>query len=252
MSGSDHSVIVTVLIMLLITATVVGVAMMGFVNTSSNRRRFPRYTEGTDDKELVVPFLFDRPTKWMAIKSSHLSRVQKALGLRNAAPCSWAEGFGRVAETRLFLSPPVQGWVIVVGAGLPEPGDDIDKLFHFLRGIAQEIGAVHYFYADRVFHHHAWIRMENEDVVRAYAWADETLWNQGDLTGAERFLEVKCFEYGEAPLPYPFSTRESVAANCEKVLQLAARWSIDPMALNSHNLRTGLGIAGHLRYNTFR
>ena len=243
---------VTVLIMLLITATVVGIAMMGFVSATGQRRRRQLKPEPVDDKELVVPFLFDRPTKWLAIKSNHLGKVQSALGLKDPTPCPWTEGFGKVAEHKLFVSPPVNGWVIVVGANLPDPTDDVDKLFHFLRKIASDIGAVHYYYADRVFQHHGWIRMENEDVVRAYVWADETLWNQGELTAAERALEMKCYNYGDAPLPYPFSTRECNAANCDKVIQLAARWSIDPMSLNSHNLRAGIGIAGNLRHGTLR
>jgi hypothetical protein len=35
-------------------------------------------------------------------------------------------------------------------------------------------------------------------------------------------------------------------ANTDKVMQLAARWSIDPMVVNSQNLKATLGIAGDL------
>jgi hypothetical protein len=90
------------------------------------------------------------------------------------------------------------------------------------------------------------VRIENNRVYRAYAWAGETLWNQGDLTAAERELDLKCYEYGAAPLPFPFTARDCNVANTDKVMQLAARWSIDPMVVNSQNLKATLGIAGDL------
>jgi hypothetical protein len=239
--------------MLLITALVVGVAMMGFVGALNKRRRLLRNesTDGSND-HMVIPFLFDRPSRWLAIKCNNLTRVERALGLHNAAPCPWTEGFGKVSESKLFVSPPVHGWVIVVGQGLPDPSDDIDGLFHFLLKMGKELGTVQYFSADRVFHHHTWVRIEEGEVIRAYSWADETLWNQGPVTAAEKALEMKCYDYGEAPLPFPFSTRECNANNCEKLMQLASRWSIDPMALNSHNLRASFGIAGELSHGNLR
>lgn len=252
MSGQDHSVIVTLMIMLLITSVVVGIAICGFAAAMNKRRGRALSGEPVPalNDHLVIPFLFDRPSRWLAIKCTNLVKIQAALRLHNATPCSWTEGFGRVCETKLFVSPPVQGWVIVVGQGLPEASDDVDKLFHFLMKLSRELGVVQFFSADRVFHHHSWIKVDNGSVQRAYAWADETLWNQGDATPAEKALEMKCYAYGEAPLPFPFSARECHAANCDKILQLAARWSIDPMALNSHNLKASLGIAGELTTRT--
>lgn len=234
--------------MLLITAAVVGISITGFV--AAHRRRHPSLPAPESfepaHEHLVIPFLFDRPSRWLAVKCTNLVKIQSALNLHNPTPCSWTDGFGRICETKLFISPPVQGWVLIVGQGLPDPADDPDKLFHFVRRLSRELGVVQYFSADRVFHHHAWIKVENGDVIRAYVWADETLWNCGELTPAEKALEVKCYAYGEAPLPFPFSARECHATNCDKVLQLAARWSIDPMTLNSHNLKATLGIAGEL------
>ena len=233
-------------VVLVTLATIIGTMAVGRIGTWKNRVfRKPHFAAHPEISDLA-PFLFDRPNRWLAVKCANIHKVQAALGLHNPTPCPLSEGFSRLSEDKLFISPPVKGWILVVGNSLPDMSEDIDKLYHFLMRIAGELGSVQYFTANRVLNHHAWARIENNRVHRAYAWAGETLWNQGDRTAAERELEMKCYEYGHAPLPYPFTSRDSHVANTEKVIQLAARWSIDPLAINNQNLRAAFGITGDL------
>lgn len=233
-------------VLLVTTAVIVGTFAVGLAGIWKKRtfRKAARTTIATDAHDFSAPFLFDRPTRWMAVKCSNLQKVQNALGLHNATPCPLSEGFSRLGEHKLFISPPVKGWILVVGNSLPDVSDDPDKLYHFLMKAAGVLGSVQYFSANRVLSHHAWVRIENNRIYRAYAWAGETLWNQGVCTAAEKELELKCYEYCDSPLPYPFTARDSHVANTEKVMQLAARWSTDPMAVNNQNLRASFGIAG--------
>jgi predicted metal-dependent HD superfamily phosphohydrolase len=97
--------------------------------------------------------------------------------------------------------------------------------------------------ADALRHHHAWVRVENGNVHRAYAWVNETAWNQGPKTLAEIELNMKCFNYGEASEWAYQTTEESAAANVDKVPALAARWSIDPAAFNSDGRVPADGVA---------
>src|SRR5689334_2215609 len=53
-----------------------------------------------------------RPGCWLAIKSRSLRGVQAALGLQNAKPCSFIEGMS--GAQKLFIAPPVNGWVLVL------------------------------------------------------------------------------------------------------------------------------------------
>ncbi|HXJ71923.1 MAG TPA: hypothetical protein VNM37_03680, partial [Candidatus Dormibacteraeota bacterium] len=69
-------------------------------------------------------------------------------------------------------------------------------------------------------------------VTRAYAWAGETIWNQGAATLAESGLGMKCFGYGDDADIGFWRTRENAAANVEKIPRLAARWSLDPEVLH--------------------
>jgi hypothetical protein len=187
------------------------------------------------------PFI-KRPTNWLAIRSRDPAQVLEALSLSDPTPCSWSDGM--VGENRLFIAPPVRGWVLVVGTAVPDPADDVDVCFRFLRELSRKLGHVQFFCADRVLHHHAWARVEAGRVTRAYAWAGTTLWNQGVKTSAESALDLKTFGYGEEVAPGRWGTGEFLAANVEKVPHLAARWSLDPAEIAERMPPHARGIAG--------
>src|SRR5262249_14206685 len=144
---------------------------------------------------------FHRPSCWLAIKSPSVRAVQSALGLHNPKPCSWVEGLA--ADEKLFIAPPVKGWVLVLGSGLPDPSEDVDACFRFVVELSRKLGHIQFFCTNRVLQHHAWVRAQRGKIVRAYAWAGRTLWHQGKPTSAEKDLGLKCFDYA-APEPVPF------------------------------------------------
>jgi hypothetical protein len=184
---------------------------------------------------------FEQPTRWLAVKAGNPSIVQAALNLHRPTPCSWEEGLAEAREDRLFISPSIAGWVLVMGQGLPEPAEDADKCYHFLTGLSRKLGQVQFFSASRVVNYHCWALLQGGQVFRAYAWAGETLWNQGPVTGAEKDLGMLCLEYADEQSP--FAVREALSMNSERVNQLAARWSIDPGAISPEQWR-GRGIVG--------
>jgi hypothetical protein len=183
-----------------------------------------------------------RPPLWMAMRSTDPAAVLSALGLNQPTPCSWTEGM--TGEKSCFVGPPVNGWIIVTGSGLPNPSCDVDECFRFLARISGQLGQVQLFHADRILHHHAWARAENGVVTRAYAWAGETIWNQGAKTPAESELSMKCFSYGEDPNADSWAAVEWTAANVGKVPLLATRWSLDPARINERARNHTDGIAG--------
>jgi len=197
-------------------------------------------------EQKVKPLLFDFPSRWLAVKSANPQAVQNALGLHNPTPCSWEQGLARGQDFKLFVSPPINGWVLVAGLGLPEPSDDIDRVFHFILRLSRNVGQVQYFSVNRAVNSHAWVLADQAGVRRAYAWAGTTLWSQGELTPAEKELAMTCFDYGEASPPH-FPPHEMHRANVDKVPLLAGRWSVDPTALDQSANELGLGIAGELR-----
>jgi hypothetical protein len=195
-------------------------------------QRLEKITERIPKQTFLEPNFPQRPTTWLAIRSATPEMVQTALGVNRSAPCSWAEGVTGGHE--FFISPRVNGWVIVTGLALPTPDDDVDACFLFLTALSRKLGHVQFFHAEKFSHHHAWARMDDGCVTRAYAWAGETVWNQGVKTIPETKLGLKCFAYGDQAL-----TNKIAEANYEKVLQLAARWSLDPEILQDAS-----GVAG--------
>jgi hypothetical protein len=178
-----------------------------------------------------------RPTCWLAIRSAAPAEVQAALGVHRPKPCSWTEGLSGGYD--FFIGPRVNGWVIVAGMGLPNPTDDVDATFLFLTALSKQLGHVQYFYASRLLHHHAWARLDDGCVTRAYAWAGETVWNQGTETLPEIEAEMKLFGYGDYS-----ATILDVEHNFQKVPQLAARWSFDPAAVRLNPHQPAIGVAG--------
>jgi hypothetical protein len=185
---------------------------------------------------------FRWPGSWLAIRSRNPLAVQSALGLHNPKPCSWIQGLA--GEEKLFIAPPVKGWILVIGSGLPEPSEDVDICFRFLLDLSRKLGQVQFFSASRVLHYHAWVKADGGRVVRAYAWAGKTLWLQGTQTSAENELDLKCFEYAEAAGPAVFGQPDVASFNADKVPLLAARWSIDPGRIDARFLQMERGIAG--------
>lgn len=179
-----------------------------------------------------------RPTTWLAIRAASTEGVQAALGLSRFSPCSWSEGM--TGEHEFFISPRVNGWIIVTGVAIPTPADDVDECYHFLMSLSRKLGHVQFFHAEKSQYHHAWARLDEGCVTRAYAWTGGTTWNQGTKTMPETELGLKCFAYGDVCHP-------GVAKlNMEKVSRLAARWNFDPAAVDERSLNQAVGVAGEL------
>lgn len=202
---------------------------------------FSARTEAETFCPLERTCIFRRPGCWLAVKANNLRAVQSAFALHNPKPCSWIQGLA--GDEKLFIAPPVKGWVLVFGSGLPDPSEDVDACFRFVLDLSRKLGQVQFFSVSRVLHYHAWVKADSGKVLRAYAWAGHTLWRQGHLTQAESDLGLKCFDYSES-LERTFNGVDVIGANADKVPLLAARWSLDPARIDERFLETEPGIAG--------
>ena len=247
----DGDLIAALLLMLLGIALGIGVTCLVMVvhflrKGRLDSRSVPRRVDMmTRERRLHAP-IFNVPSRWLAVRSGNPLLVQAALGLNNPTPCSWEEGLSAAHEQKLFISPPIRGWILVMGSNLPEPGDDVDKCFRFILELSRKLGHVQFFSVNRAVNHHAWVQAEQGSVHRAYAWAGKTLWNQGALTRAEIELVLKCYGYGEGEERVDFGRPDPSALNTERLPLLAARWSLDPTSVDARMLKENQGIAGKL------
>ncbi len=224
-------------------ALVIGATMLAWMITLHRRARAAE--SRIQSRPEFPPFqstFAPRPASWLAIRSQSPKAVRTALGLDVFASEPWVKGLS--GGPGFFIGPPLNGWIIVTGPGLPDPGNDADESFRFLTGLSRKLGHVQFFQAERVLHHHAWAQVENGRVIRAYAWAAETVWNQGARTAAETDLSMKCFGYDEHPVADSWAAAEWMAANVAKVPLLAARWSLDPARMDGLRRKHAGGITG--------
>lgn len=164
------------------------------------------------------PIPFGYKTGWLCVKSDHPPAVMEVLGLRDAAPCNWECGLELAGRGgNLFVSPALDGWVLVVGW--------IEEDLANLSALAQKFPRLMFFASHRVVDYAAWASFEDGKLLRAYAYAgdeDNVLWDEGPLTPEEIGLGAAHFprkgvNWDEAQFP-----------DEETVIALSAAWGVDP------------------------
>jgi hypothetical protein len=155
-----------------------------------------------------APLSFGYKTNWFAVRSQDPAAVARALGLSELVVVNWANGLAAAtvrpgatqAEPSVFISPPVDDWVFVVGSSLPYPDhkptrtDDeaqTDRRFdHLFTALAVKFPEVQFFGSYRTVGFNAWARARHARIERIFSYADgEVLANVGDQSTEERALK---------------------------------------------------------------
>src|ERR1041385_13438 len=121
-ASANHGAIIVPLLFVLGTVLFVGTILIILVrryHKTGATGPFAR-TGGSSSTEfrsgrLFHSSIFHCPNRWVAVKTSKPETVQAALGLHNPTPCSWTDGMAGVSDQKLFISPAIHGWVLVVG-----------------------------------------------------------------------------------------------------------------------------------------
>lgn len=207
---------------------------------------------------------FGYKVNWFAVRASDLNSVVTALDIGAGAPANWASGmaaaYGRIGGTNkgpwIFLSPPVNGWIFVVGSSLPYPvmhtqdrhGGIGQKFNAILSRLTAHFSEVQFFGSYRVVGFVAWVRAQRDKPLRVFSFGDGDVYaNIGNQTQEEAhlgFLDLSGLS------PRAASERlfdvEGKLPDEADVLQLAALWSLDPGTLSEIDQLPSLGLAVQL------
>jgi hypothetical protein len=257
--------------------------------------RPPRSLEG----EEAMPSFDQTPDKpkslgfkvsWFAVKAADPAAVLGALEFGGATPANWASGLAAMYEDAqssdpwVFASPPVSGWVLLVGSALPYPTNEshheIGRRFDVLFSrLMKRFDDVQFFGSHRVVDFVTWARARSGKPVRIFGLADEVMANFGEQTPEEAklgFVNLSGLSPPEA-LDKIFAVEEEQGDEKDKlvasglslrealtivrqngrrgfpdetdVVDLAALWSIDPGRLSDQDHPLGLGRAARLPKN---
>jgi hypothetical protein len=197
-----------------------------------------------------TPQAFGHDAIWLAVRSPSTQAVTQALQLGQTAPANWRTGLQAVHQPLpctpglVFVTPPIQGWVLVTG-DLPYPGgtSDSDGASWLLQVLSERFSQVQYFGAHSGIAWHGYARYAEGELVRAFACVDSVdhrIWDVGS-------------NHEEQMLADPFaasvtngSESDDVTWHQHRVFEMAARWSVNPQQLSAMALPPSLGLVGFL------
>ncbi|MDQ3365930.1 MAG: hypothetical protein M3680_10935 [Myxococcota bacterium] len=201
------------------------------------RRRYAIRT--TPDR----PQSFGYKSTWIAVEAATTNEVVIAIcashpGARRVASSNWESGLhrtlGRFRSREVFATPPVHGWVLVVG--YHGAGEDLASLRELQELSATLDREVLYFGSHRGVSYVHWVIADRGTLRRAYAHVDgTTFYDVGtpppheavlDLVGSlpERGADDRDPEPDEGELRLPDEST---------VVHLAGAWSVDPTKLDA-------------------
>ncbi|MFM9950227.1 MAG: hypothetical protein ACKV1O_19995, partial [Saprospiraceae bacterium] len=169
-------------------------------------------------------------------------KLLNALNLNKLEKANWVEGMIKGNRGYVFVRPPIEGWILISGEGIPVPDseDGINASQKLLNQLSKRFGEAqafgNYMHGSLAF----WMKSVNGTVERLYCIARQTTFIEGKPTQVEEpwtlfdsnSPEAETDEYWESTL----------SPGAETVLEVAESWSINPMNLEKYK---GIGEFGH-------
>ena len=173
-----------------------------------------------NDPDSPVPFGYK--CNWLCVKSDKPMDVIEKLGLKNAEPSNWDKGIEMAYNGYRFVSPALDGYVLVVNIEM----DMLTVAPELLDNMAAKFPELQFFVTQRVSDYHAWTKYINGEMIRGYGWCGcdgRVFLNRGELTAEEKRLGFTNLLPNEEA---DWETHET--PDEEYVIELAAAWGIDP------------------------
>jgi hypothetical protein len=187
------------------------------------------------------PKSFGYKCTWLTVKASSAEEVADELGYDAPARCNWASGFerafGAIGSKEVFVTPPVDGWVFVLGFPLSDDEDAFDAVGTLSSVLGRPVYA---FGSHRGVSAALWGFAEGGVVKRAWSVSDgQVLISEGPVTPEERALDI---DFSREPQPNDEAwSRQSHEAT---VVALAKAWTRDPTTLDEVS-EPGVGVLLH-------
>ncbi len=202
---------------------------------------------------LDIPVNFGYKCMWIAVKTNDKEKIAQLLGLKNTHPQNWKTGIEDAYSGKIFITPQVGEWTLIVGNGLAGKNSksELDEAHSYEEKIiklSKEFGEAQFFATHRVTEYHVWAKAIKGKIVRFYSFIGERGENilvEGEPTSAEkRYNLINTFSKEAEDEKY-FETTDLVFPEESLVMKIAANWSVDPTTLEERkDIKPDLGIEG--------
>lgn len=237
----------TLLIVLISAMVIITVVLFLYklnANSTSQRtatimqdnRITPPKLEISDIPDYPKPFGYK--CQWIVVKTKDTGAIVKHLNLVNIQSANWSTGIAGAYEGLFFVSPPLNGWTLIVNSLMPAITNASEKEpLSIIVELSEIYGEAYYFGTHRIVEYHAWAKASKGILTRAYCFigeSGETLINQGTLTPEEVEHELIFTDIEDD---------DPILPNEDHVLIMAREWTIDP-TMEQNNGELGLGYVG--------
>lgn len=184
--------------------------------------------EEAQQAEPDAPQPFGQKNGWALVRCRDPEGLMDVLGLRSRKSANWKSGLAAVSDQRCFISPSLDGWVLLIGGGekLLDRGE--------LELLSRRYSEIQLFAAREDKALYGWAKFENGSCRRAYAMqGGQVRRDEGELTREEIRL-------GFGRFPRKNTVGCEGFPNRDAVLAIAAAWGLDPlMSENTYPLTHG-------------
>jgi hypothetical protein len=209
-----------------------------------------QYLQSNDQPD--KPISFGYKCVWVTVKAQSSEEVANFLGLRNQRNANWKNGIDKAYGNEIFISPPIDGFIFIVGTSLPTADSDLNikKAKALIDKLSLRYQTADFFVTHRVVDLHGWMKSQKGETVRAYVYLGESGDNlivEGKELEIEKQLNLVNTFSSEAKLDNYFSKPGLTFPDEGLVMKIAEKWSVNPSTLGQRkDLKEGLGITGRL------
>jgi hypothetical protein len=238
--------------LLISTGVLILLVVVAFVFLRTSREPHMAARASTSPQSAVdspaTPVSFAYKTAWFAVKSNDSEAVARALGLKRLRPASWKAGIDSAYDddqSSVFVTPPIHGWVLVVGRKLlslpPNEGT-------VLLSLSRQFAEAQFFATMRISDAYMWERAQNGELVCSFDSGDGEIHRHGNARAVEKELDLRFFddESPDAKTPGYYDRDDLTFPDQKDVLKVAALWSVDPSQLDREKGLASTVILGSL------
>ena len=197
--------------------------------------------------EFDKPLNFGYKNLWFAVKNvKSKNEIVELLNLDVLGNSNWQNGIHQAYDSKIFITPEVEGWTLICGTGLLNKLEDENEEIVMINKLSSKYGEAQFFYTHRVSECHIWAKSINGKLVRYYSYIGEQGENlkiEGEETDFEKNFNFVNTKSENAQNENYLDDESLIYPDEFIVMKIAKNWSIDPSEIELYkNIKLEFGL----------